>query len=156
MEHRIIVKGSKNNKEKKGKGKEKGERKRKYTYSIYMGFGIKKFFFGSKNKGPLESRTTSYVHKNRPIVDVAQNLDMKTEFDFMSKPWTVTYTGTAKQWDELLKRHPDALQRNPANTRKNNRSALPPAPAPAPAPAPSPAPLASRSRSSRRKTRSRR
>lgn len=91
-----------------------------------MGFGIKKFFFGPTNKGPLESRTATYAHKNRPVVDVAQNLGMKTEFDFMSNPWIVTYTGTAKQWAELLQRYPDALQRNPTNTRKaNNVSSRP-------------------------------
>ena len=89
-----------------------------------MVFGLRKLMFGPKNKGPLESRTTSYAHKNRPVVDTAQQLDMKTEFDFMSKPWTVTYTGTPTQWQQLFSSHPNALQRNPNNTRKANNSSM--------------------------------
>lgn len=92
-----------------------------------MGFGVKKFFFGATNKGPLESRTAVYAHKDRPIVDFAQNLGMKTEFDFMGSPWTVTYTGTAKQWGEFSQRYPDAPKQNPANTRKANNVASRPA-----------------------------
>ena len=72
-----------------------------------MGFGIKKFFFGPTDKGPLESRTVVYEHKNRPIVDFAHNLGLKTTFDFLSNPWTVTYTGTAKQWAAFSQHYPD-------------------------------------------------
>lgn len=80
--------------------------------------------FGPKNKGPVESRTSTYVHKNRPIVDVAQQLNMKTEFNFQKNPWTVTYSGTPTQWGKLLAARPNAIKSLPNNTRKaNNRVA---------------------------------
>ncbi len=72
-----------------------------------MGFGIKKFFFGPTDKSPLESRTNVYQHKDRPTVDFLQNFGMKATFDFLSHPWTVTYTGTEKQWSALLQKYPD-------------------------------------------------
>ena len=86
-----------------------------------MPFGLRKMFFGTKNKGPLESRTVAYVHKNSPVVNTAKQIGLTTQFDFQSKPWTVTYTGTPTQWNQLLQFYPDALQRNPMNiTRKVN------------------------------------
>lgn len=81
-----------------------------------MVFGLGKMLFGPKNKGPMESRTAVYVHKDRPFVDTAQNLGMKTEFDFMSKPWTVTYTGTPTQWTNFLTAQPNALLRTSMNS----------------------------------------
>ena len=93
-----------------------------------MPFGLRKMFFGPKNTGPLESRTTAYAHKNSPIVNTAKQIGLTTEFNFQSNPWTVTYTGTPTQFGQLLQMYPSALQMGPSpmnTTRKaNNRPAV--------------------------------